>query len=66
MNNKPEKLCFSVTEAAKRLGLSRNLTYEAVKRGDIPSIKIGKRLLVPIAALEHFLNKTTDSQRKAN
>jgi excisionase family DNA binding protein len=46
----------SVIEAAKRLGIGRNQAYEAAHKGEIPVIKIGKRLLVPLAALERMLN----------
>lgn len=45
----------TVEEAAKRLGIGRNQGYEGVHRGDIPSIKIGKRILVPVAALNRLL-----------
>lgn len=37
------------------VGLSKASTYEAVARGDIPSIRIGRRLLVPTAALRRML-----------
>ncbi len=37
------------------LGLSRQGTYDAVTRGDIPSIRVGRRLLVPTAALRRLL-----------
>ncbi len=50
-----EKLTLSVEEAAKLLGIGRNLCYDRVKTGEIPVIKIGKRLLVPKAALEKLL-----------
>jgi len=50
-----EKQTYSVPEAAKILGLNRNSGYEAVKRGEIPVIKIGKRLLVPKPALDRLL-----------
>ena len=36
----------TVDEAAKALGISRNSAYEAVKEGQIPSIRVGKRILV--------------------
>jgi len=49
------KLTLSVEEAAKVLGIGRNLCYEKVKTGEIPAIKIGKRLLVPKKALEKLL-----------
>jgi excisionase family DNA binding protein len=51
-----EKLVMTVVEAGKALDLSRNAAYEAVRRGDIPHIKIGRRLLVPRAALERLLS----------
>jgi len=49
------KLTLSVEEAAKLLGIGRNLCYDRVKTGEIPVIKIGKRLLIPVAALEKLL-----------
>jgi excisionase family DNA binding protein len=36
----------SIDEAAKELGIGRNQAYAAAKRGEIPTIKIGKRILV--------------------
>lgn len=50
-----DKLTLSVEEAAKVLGIGRNLCYDRVKTGEIPVIKIGRRLLVPRAALERLL-----------
>jgi excisionase family DNA binding protein len=46
---------FSVDEAAKYLGLGRVATYEAVRKGEIPAVRVGKRWLVPKAALEKML-----------
>jgi excisionase family DNA binding protein len=46
---------ISIEEAGAQLGISRNSAYEAARRGDIPAIRIGKRLLVPIAAFEAML-----------
>ena len=42
-------------EAARVLGVGRSTIYKAVKRGEIPVIKIGGRFLVPKAALERLL-----------
>jgi hypothetical protein len=48
---------MTVPEAGKRyFGLSRNASYAAAERGDIPVIKIGKLLRVPVRALEEMLN----------
>jgi excisionase family DNA binding protein len=54
---KTESECRTTTipNAAKLLGICRNKAYEAARSGEIPTIKIGKRLLVPIAALERLL-----------
>jgi excisionase family DNA binding protein len=54
----PEILTFSVAETAKLLGVSRNGAYEAIARGQLPSIRIGRRLLVPRAALQRLLSET--------
>jgi excisionase family DNA binding protein len=48
---------MSVPEAgAAYFGIGRNASYEAVRRGEIPVIKIGKLLRVPRAALERIVN----------
>ena len=49
------RLTLTVEEAAKVLGIGRNLCYDRVKTGEIPVIKIGRRLLVPRRALEKLL-----------
>jgi excisionase family DNA binding protein len=49
----------TVLEAAEILGVGRNQAYEGVKNGQIPVIRIGKRLLVPMAALERMLQGAT-------
>ena len=46
MDNKDEPLTQSVRQTAKELGIGVNQAYEAVRRGEIPTIKIGKRILV--------------------
>jgi len=44
-----------IDEAAAILGISRNGAYNAAKEGSLPTIRIGKRLLVPVAALDRLL-----------
>jgi excisionase family DNA binding protein len=41
-----EKQTMTIEEAARVLGVGRNKAYEAAHRGEIPTIKIGKRILV--------------------
>jgi excisionase family DNA binding protein len=47
---------LTVPEAGAQLGLGRNASYEAAKRGDIPTLRLGKLLRVPKAALDRLLN----------
>ena len=54
-NTQPERRVVTVNEAAVMLRISRGAAYEAAKRKEIPSIRIGRRLLVPLAALERML-----------
>jgi excisionase family DNA binding protein len=48
-------LTYSVPEVAALLGINRNTAYELVARGQIPSLRLGKRVLVVRAALELLL-----------
>jgi excisionase family DNA binding protein len=45
----------SVEDAGRILGLSRGSAYAAARDGTLPTIRFGKRLLVPKAALERLL-----------
>ena len=49
-------LAVSVPEAGRLLGLSRSSAYAAVKRGDIPSVRVGGRVLVPLRRLEAMVD----------
>ena len=44
-------------DAGRRLGIGRNQTYEAARRGEIPAIELGRRWVVPIAAFQRMLGK---------
>lgn len=50
-----ESLTVTVDEAAHLLGIGRNSAYEAAHSGQLPTIRIGKRLLVPKVALRRLL-----------
>jgi excisionase family DNA binding protein len=43
-----ERLVVSVPEAARLLGISRTHAYELIARGELPSIRLGRRILVPL------------------
>lgn len=61
-----KKTTVTVIETAEILGISRTAAYLAVKAGDIPSIRIGRRRLIPLAALETLLNNAALSAPKPN
>ena len=56
-----DRLTLSVEEAAHLLGISRGLAYELVRSGQLPVVRLGRRLLVPKVALERMLAQTKTS-----
>lgn len=50
------RLTVTVEEAAEVLGISRGLAYDLVRRGEVPSVRLGRRLLVPIRPLMAMIN----------
>jgi Helix-turn-helix domain len=52
---------FTVEETGKILGISRASAFAAAKKGQIPTLRIGKRLIVPRRALERLLNAPGDN-----
>ena len=53
--SRTDKLTMSVSEAAEWLGISRAFAYELVARGELPSIRLGRRVLVPTKRLFDFV-----------
>ncbi len=53
-----ERVTYTVPQAGKRLGIGKNAAYEAARTGQIPTIRIGRRIVVPIAAFEKMLEGT--------
>ena len=52
---------LSVPQAGKRyFGLSRNASYAAAQRGQLPTIRIGRLLRVPVRAMERMLDQASD------
>ncbi len=59
---KDTELTISVPEAGRRyFGLSRNASYAAVERGEIPAVRIGRLLRVPVRAMERKLDRASDA-----
>jgi excisionase family DNA binding protein len=53
-----DRLTVTVDEAAELLGISRTLAFQAVRSGEIPAIRVRRRILVPVARLNDLLRGT--------
>lgn len=51
-----ERLTITVEEAARLLGISRAFAYLLVARNELPSLKLGRRVVIPRRALERLLD----------
>lgn len=58
------ELTYTVEEAALALGIGRQAAYEAARRGELPTIRIGRRILVPKAALERMLEAAAHKSKE--
>jgi excisionase family DNA binding protein len=54
-----EPVTYSVEEVAAMLGIARGKAYEHVHNGDIPSIRMGRRLLIPRVRFHTWLDGHT-------
>lgn len=57
MQDSGTRLTLTVVQAARLLGIGRTQAYEAVRRRQLPALRLGKRILVPRAALERMLEQ---------
>lgn len=55
MDTDQHRETLSVVEAGRRLGIGRGAAYRAARRGDLPVVRIGNRLLVPRRVLDRLL-----------
>jgi excisionase family DNA binding protein len=61
MTSDSECVTMTVEEAARILGISRNSAFRAVQRGQLPSIRIGRRILVPRARLSALIASSKEA-----
>lgn len=59
-----ERWAVSIDEAAKRLGIGRTLMHEAAKRGDYPTIRIGKRRVIPMTVINEWMERGYNPQKE--
>jgi excisionase family DNA binding protein len=50
---------MSVSQAARILGISRTTAYECVRSGDLPAVKLGRRIVIPTQAIDDLLEQTS-------
>jgi excisionase family DNA binding protein len=55
-----EPLTYTIDEVARALGVNRNSAYQAARVGELPVIKIGRRMLVPKAAFKRMLESASE------
>jgi excisionase family DNA binding protein len=55
----PQRLAYSIQEAARLTGLSRDLLYDQMRQGNLSYIKIGRRRLITRQHLQQFLGLTS-------
>ena len=58
-----DELTITVPEAGRRLGLGKNASYEAARRGELPVLRFGRKLRVPRVAFERLLADAKPSAR---
>ena len=54
-----QRLTLTVEEAARLLGISRALAYELVRDGEIPSLRLRRRIVIPRRVIEALLDGVT-------
>ena len=50
-----ERFAISILEAAKVLGISRSYAYQMAATGELPTLRLGRRILVPVTALRELV-----------
>lgn len=56
-----EKVLLTVPEAARRLSLGRTTAYQLVRRGELPSVRLGRAVRVPVHALDEWITAHTEA-----
>ena len=50
------RLVLSIPEAAAALGVSDDLVYELTHRGELPHLRLGRRVVIPVRAIEALVD----------
>lgn len=57
-NNENDKIVYSIKDVQRILGLGKNNVYKLLKLPTFPTIKIGKRYLIPKKEFEEWVSKS--------
>ncbi len=60
-----DRLLLRPREVAVATGLSRSMVYELINRGEMPAIRVGKSVRVPVADLQDWIREHAMQQRAA-
>jgi excisionase family DNA binding protein len=55
-----EKMCLSVEEMGEMIGISRSNAYELTRKKGFPSVRLGKRIIIPIVELSKWLARQAE------
>jgi excisionase family DNA binding protein len=67
MSTMPNPATMTVSQSATLLGISRSSAYECVRLGSIPSLRLGRRIVVPRRAIDVLLDSVSlDGPREAS
>ena len=61
-----DRSTWTVRETAEELGIATSTVYHYVESGILPSVRLGRRRLIPCAAVDALLKKATDAWRDPN
>ena len=53
------RICITVEEMGKQLGISRPTAYQLANSEGFPAVRIGRRLVIPVAAFDKWLTEHT-------
>jgi excisionase family DNA binding protein len=54
-------LAVSIPEACRLIGVGKSLAYELIRSGQIATVKLGRRRLIPMASLQAFVTDKTEA-----
>lgn len=58
-NNKTQKYTLTVNEASEAMGVGLNAMYQLVRRSDFPTLRINRKILIPVKEFELWISKNT-------